>query len=189
MLTILLDCDGPLSQYYEAAIEWLYTQYPSMANANWRPDPRYWAIQSSLPPDRAHALHVASSAPGFCAALGIVPGAYEAVKHLLQYDLHVVTAPWRDSLTWAGERSRWLQRHFNFTADQITHTQAKHRVQGDILIDDRPETLDAWHRCHPRGVPLLWKAEWNQPHHEREGASNWPAMLLKIEEVKARCGL
>lgn len=95
--------------------------------------------------------------------------------------VHILTASWKGSLTWAGEREAWLKQHFDLDYNDITFSHAKHKVHGDIFIDDKPSSLELWQARHPDGVALLWKDVWNRPHHNKwSGADNWPHMIEEI---------
>ena len=95
--------------------------------------------------------------------------------------VHILTASWKGSLTWAGEREAWLKQHFDLDYNDITFSHAKHKVHGDIFIDDKPSSLELWQARHPNGVALLWKDVWNRPHHSKWlGADNWPHMIEEI---------
>lgn len=53
------------------------------------------------------------------------------------------------------ERTRWLVRHFDAKPSQIMHTSAKHLVRGDVLIDDKPTTIERWAHVNEGKLALL----------------------------------
>lgn len=71
-----------------------------------------------------------------------MPGAISAVEKLIEsgrYDIHILsTAPWGNPGALTAKRL-WLERHFGSTfKKKVTLTHRKDAVQGDILVDDRP---------------------------------------------------
>ena len=77
-------------------------------------------------------------------------------------DVHVVTSPFAESLTWMGERNLWLKDHFGFKESEVTHSDKKFMIVGDMLVDDKPAHCEAWQKARGRhGQALLW----HQPHN------------------------
>ncbi len=130
-------------------------------------------LTSSQQKDLEHAI----AQPGFCESLPVLPGAVEGVMKLRAYaDIHIVTSPWL-SPTWTFERTRWLQRH-GFIKDfkEVTHTYAKELVQGDFLVDDKPENVKKWAAANPNGQGLIWTQPWNR-HAEGYKVDSWDSLL------------
>lgn len=170
-LVVLLDCDGPVSEYVKEALAFLRTSF--VALTDWTPDPDVWDLRAGLPEGGlasryARALDEESKSQHFCAGLDVVEGAAEGIAELLArprlVDLHVVTTSWPGSPWWAGEREAWLDRMVGLPANRVTFTAQKWLLAGDVLIDDKYETLVAWKARHPRGVAILWRAAWNRPY-------------------------
>jgi 5'(3')-deoxyribonucleotidase len=69
------------------------------------------------------------------------PGACAFVETLAAHrDVVFVTAPWGGLKHWVVARDSFLRNHFGRYVDVI-YTGAKHRVHGDALLDDHPETI------------------------------------------------
>lgn len=71
-----------------------------------------------------------------------IPGAIEAVRRLQEsgrFELYILsTAPWGNPGAWTAKRL-WIERHFGDTFyKRVTLTHQKGAVQGDFLVDDRP---------------------------------------------------
>lgn len=80
--------------------------------------------------------------PGLFDSPPPMPGAINAVQKLLEsgrYDIHILsTAPWGNPGALTAKRL-WLERHFGTAfKKKVTLTHRKDNVQGDILVDDRP---------------------------------------------------
>ena len=97
----------------------------------------------------------------FCAELAELPGARNAVERLRALcDVYIVTAPW-PSKRWMRERTDWLMS-LGFDSDHIIFCRTKKLVWGDILIDDRTQTIIEWAEKWPAGTALLWNKPYNQ---------------------------
>lgn len=161
-LVVGLDCDGVVSDYVGAAEAWLRRKFRARLR-DWRYSPDEWDLRADLPLDIAAALTEASKAKGFCARLSECPGAADGVPALRELcDLHVVTAAWPESLTWAGERAAWLEQRW--PGLPVTFTAHKEVFAGHVLVDDKYTTLVKWKARHPCGVAILWRAAWNRPY-------------------------
>lgn len=157
MKTILLDSDGILSNFVGGLL--------AKINADFSIDLKHddcsqWDI------GRAYGLcwpylTTIIETPGFCAGLQPYPGAVEAVRELdLRHDVYCVTSPFSGP-HWMAERSAWLKQHFGFDKSHVIHCYTKRLVFGDLLLDDKPETVREWADAWP-GDALLWDAPWNQ---------------------------
>lgn len=80
---------------------------------------------------------------GFCLGMQVLPGVKDTLRSLREFcDVIAVTAPFIKSKYWAYERALWLQTNLGFDPKhEIVQTHAKNRVVGDILVDDKTETL------------------------------------------------
>lgn len=157
---VLLDCDGPISDFDESAMRYLTGRVPE----GWTPPPGLWAWQEALPPDLRREFEEHCAAPGFAAGMKPTEGAVAALKRLRhKAEVFALTAPWPGSLYWPGERILWLQ-DLGFQADAIVLTPAKHIVRGDIFVDDRFDWLIRWKEHHPEGTVVLWKTQRNVQH-------------------------
>lgn len=87
--------------------------------------------------------------------INLFPGACEFVRDLEKIgEVVFCTSHWHGMAHWVPAREALLNTHF-YGID-IVFTHAKHRVIGDILIDDRPCTV----RQNLRG--MLFDQPWNR---------------------------
>lgn len=157
---ILLDVDGVVADFAG----------PFLAKANEitgmsvsPADIRQWDILTAFPDQQHGDILEHTYKPGFCTALPTLPGAVEGVRRLREIgDVYALTSPWT-SETWCWERTRWLRDRLDFDKHDVLHVPGnrKHLVRGDVLIDDKLETVVEWTRSNPEGLALLWDAPYN----------------------------
>jgi 5'(3')-deoxyribonucleotidase len=158
----LVDGDGVLFDFEARIAEALYKVAKIQINRS----AGAWDIfeHPNVVPHAA-ALRAEVDKPGFCAGMGVLPGAIEGLTRLSEVsEVVVVTAPWRTSPTWAWERAVALEKHFGVTHDQIHSTSGKHHVRGLAIVDDRPANVVKWIAHHPNGFGFLW----DQPHNRND---------------------
>lgn len=176
--TILLDVDGVLADFVSAFLDVVREQL----GRSYQPeDVTSFGIANSLRLSKEDfdrcALIVGE--PGFCAGLGIYPGAIEGVAHLRSIaEVYIVTSPWNSNPTWTHDREAWLERHFGIPHSRVIHTSAKHLVRGDFLIDDKTETLQRWSVANRDGLAVQWAT----PHNRTDGwtglvADTWSGLF------------
>ena len=177
---VLLDCDGPLSDFEAKTIEWVRS---FDAYRNWVPAAT-WDLDSNLPDDMREWLNEQWRGPGFAESLELVPGARRAVEVIEQVaDVYIVTSPMKRSRTWHYERTEWLVRRFDLSSRRVIFAEDKHLVFGHVLVDDKVSNLETWEN-HRRGKPLLWYTDRNvEKHGEMLGATSWAGMLPLVLEA------
>lgn len=168
MKRVLLDVDGVLSDFVGSWIKLLNAHF----DRSWtHADVTHFDVCESLdiPVDqRGDAKRLISEFPNFAATHDVLPGAIEGVFWLQHVaDVYIVTSPWNSHPTWTSDREKWLKKYFGIHHDRVVHTSAKHVVSGDILVDDKTSTLDAWQSAHPLGVAVQWRT----PHNRRDAWS------------------
>jgi 5'(3')-deoxyribonucleotidase len=118
---------------------------------------------------------------GLVEGLPVIDGALEGLDRLRQIGRVVcVTSP-HTGTYWSGERFRQLKR-LGFDKRDVVLAADKTLVPGDMLIDDRFETVMAWSRAHPRGVGVIFDQPWNRSRViERRTrcyrAKGWPKVV------------
>ncbi len=156
-MQILCDVDGVLADFTGHLLD--RAEVKSLA----REDVTQWDLFALMSPaDKVRALSVLTD-PDFWRSQPLIPDAREGVEHLrARGEVYFVTAPWWPCREWADVRAGWLREHFGATHKEIVVTEAKHLIAGDILLDDRPETVRTWGRRWPEGRALLFDATYNQ---------------------------
>lgn len=90
----------------------------------------------------------------------LYPEAVAGVARLREVaDVAFCTSPWKGNVAWCHHRQELLHRHFPDV--DVIQTNAKHRVLGDFLVDDKFEQAS-----HPDSVwvGLLWTHPYNEQH-------------------------
>lgn len=152
-MRILLDVDGvvgdlvgAICRHLPGRVEEDFTEY---------------AIDAKLTPVERQVVEALAHKPGFALSIPVYSGSREFVRQLSDYGaVYFLTAPWH-SATWESERREWVSFHFERPTISCPAVY-KHLISGDVLIEDRPETLLTWSDDHPRGSALLMDRPWNR---------------------------
>jgi 5'(3')-deoxyribonucleotidase len=159
LLTTLIDADGVLVNFIDPFL----SLGNMVAGTNvQREDITTWDILPHFPAVHHAEILAGMEAEGWCAGLPMLPGADAAVTRFRSQGLlYCVTSPW-SSRTWCYERTSWLKHHLAFNPKDVLHVSAKQLVRGDILIDDKYETLVDWKAAFPEGTAILIEAPYNR---------------------------
>jgi 5'(3')-deoxyribonucleotidase len=185
---VLVDCDGVLADFVHATIQGARQQLGAMGLtevAKRLPDVTdRWDIKGRLvsaAPEHEESVRIAVNATwsrvGLASSLPCYPGAIEGIGVLRSVaNVVAVTAPMASNATWSSEREGWLQRHMGFvgTGHDVVITGAKWLIPGDMLVEDKPETLATWKEAWPGGVGVLIDRPYN-----RDAEGPW---------TRVRCG-
>jgi 5'-nucleotidase len=187
--TILLDVDGVLADFTGpvCALASQVTRRDLKPENVTRFD---FAACLDLTPEEKREVVRAIVAPGFWRSLPVFDGAIDGVRRLREVaNVYICTSPWNSCPTWLHEREAWLYEHFGIPHANVIATGAKYRVSGDMLVDDKTETLVLWDHhqgCwwqNPDGTRGESRAvQWQTPHNrldEWDGPStrSWDQLL------------
>jgi 5'(3')-deoxyribonucleotidase len=179
---VLLDVDGVLADFVGA---FLGVVRDRLGREHTPEDIHSFGIANSLnlSKDEFDTCAEVVSQPGFGRTLAIYPGAQEGVAALQRIaDVYIVTSPWNSNPTWTHDREWWLYENFHIPYNRVVHTSAKHLVRGDVLVDDKVDTVATWCEEHPGCTGIVW----DTPHNRREPwgwlrTNSWDRL---IEEVR-----
>lgn len=190
---VLLDVDGVLADFLGGCLRVL-RRFGVDADAR---HVTTWRIEDALglAAEQRHELMQAWARPGFCTRLEPYPGAVEGVHELRELArVYPVTAPMWSCPTWEHERREWLVEHFGFDRADVINTHAKHRVDGDVLVEDRADTLAAWRvaRIEER-AQWAHGVLWGRPYNERSDwagirTNSWSAVVRLAESLRRHTG-
>lgn len=193
-IRILVDCDGPLSDFEGSALDLVERETGKRYD---RDQLTSWDTFGCLGLTNFYALMRADvETNGFCLRMKEVPGSAPALKFMNEIgEVFVVTASF-DAYNWDLDRRMWLNTKFGIDKEHIIQTSAKHVVDGDLFIDDRPENIVSWIEAHPKGYALLWDLPHNHGfnlnsidkycQNRVERALSWPHVIYMIERLKSR---
>ncbi len=137
---ILIDQDGVLADFEQGVqLAWLEkfgVKLPPLPNGR-----KSFYLADDYPQfkDELRAIYASQ---GFFGHLPPITGAIEALKELLQagHDVRICTAPINAYRHCVTEKFMWVEKHLGYDwTHRIILTKDKTWVQGDILIDDKPE--------------------------------------------------
>jgi len=165
MSVVLCDVDGISADFIGGVCRWLRDRGVIYRTEDFHD----FVLGHTIPRDMADAL---GREIGFCSSLPWYPGAFEFMVSLRECsDLDAVTAPW-NAPTWTEERRHWLSRVLPSARVASVPTPMKPMIMGDLLIEDRAETCDAWLACNPLGTALLFDRPWNRKPIKRTAIKN-----------------
>lgn len=171
MKTILIDCDGVLSDFTGKAVSWLNFQIERSG---------YLAgigRMSRLTPEMVTSYDIfkalgkeewkqkfwqeVSSRSSWCYEMAAYPHAKETVGLLRSRGrLVCVTGP-VSGRYWAGERIEWLRDRLGFDRKDIIVAADKSIVHGDVLIEDSMDNLRKWTQHSLGRHGIIWTMPWN----------------------------
>lgn len=186
--TVLLDCDGPMSDFTGAYLDAFREVTGRKAT---HADVDRWAIHECsffTEADRVGGWdgrlrkEVAAKVieEGFCARIKPHAAALDAIPKLCEVaDVYVVTSPWDSSPTWMYERLHWVANHFpGIGRRRVIQTAQKHLIRGDVLVDDKPSHVRDWQNAWPNGLGLLFDMHHNGGEQGLGLArTGWPFVL------------
>ncbi len=169
--TILFDQDGVLADYTKALLRAVAREFPQL------PMPRIedvtsWNTEDHFPPEYRKRIEALALRPGFFLNLEPLPGAIEALGHLLAlgYDVRICTAPKKIFDNCVAEKFAWVKKHLGQEfVERIVLTRDKTLVRGDILVDDKPEITGV---CVPSWKHVLYDQPYNQ-HITQQTRLTW----------------
>lgn len=193
---ILLDCDGVIADFCSEALKIINRKTKRSRKDRFEPHHvTQWDICQSIGmPELWPEVHKAARKKGFCSKIKPYSHAKHGVEKLRQLgEVFVVTSP-ISAPHWVHERTEWLKAHFEIPKSNVVHTDAKHVIVGNVLIDDKFENIESWVNHHDNGLGLLWDAPYNQSadwsvHCDNiVRVGNWDDAVSEILEWSADSG-
>lgn len=176
--TVLLDVDGILADFITPALALV----KRLTGATYEHDDiSTWEIFDSMPEaesvkDMIYKQFMTQR--GYCRSIPVYPCAKEGVRELQKVaDVVVVTSPFWGSPTWMHERQEWLQEHFGIDKDDVIHARRKHRIMGDVFVDDKASHVVDWAIAHPDKRAILWPMLYNESDRDYVNRSRVVRML------------
>lgn len=149
---VLVDMDGTICDWgkqYDYDLDNYYLRYgsymdlPQMADGIPRTkDQKAFNLKEGLSEKQGKIIDAVMGRAGFYAELDPIPGAIDALLSLVEdgHTVSIVSSPWWPNRTCVQDKHDWLVKHLGAEwADRLIITKDKTLVDGDILIDDKPE--------------------------------------------------
>lgn len=177
---ILVDVDGPMADFVAPALEAIFQvtgrRFKASDHVNG------WDIFAGLglSEDETTEVFRVMQVPGLCLGIPMVDGAREGIEALREFaQVWAVTSPFGGE-HWMHERDAWLVRNLGFHKDDVLHVRAasKHGVYGNMLIEDKIETLKEWEAAWPGSEAVLFEFSYNcNAGWTGHSISNWPDLV------------
>lgn len=123
---------------------------------------------------------------GFVSDLTQIENSLWAVNEIkdMGENLIFVTSPYADAPTWAYDRTKWLERHFGISRDEVVFCHDKRYVDGKFLIDDLPRNIHDWNEYHGTKNGILFAQPWNENHQygEMNRIDGWKNIIDFLKE-------
>lgn len=158
---ILVDMDGTIADWgkqYDAdlnAFGWQAADIPRTK------DQKAFNLKQDRSITECRIIDAVMNRPGFYAELEPIPGAIDALKRLVAdgHEVSIASSPWWPNPTCVQDKHDWLVKHLGPEwADRLVITKDKTLVDGDILIDDKPEITG---KIEPRWEHILFDQPYN----------------------------
>jgi 5'(3')-deoxyribonucleotidase len=122
---------------------------------------------------------------GFVSDLELMQDSHWAVEELrnMGENLIFVTSPYANAPTWAYDRTKWLERHFSISRDEIVFCHDKRYVDGKTLIDDLPRNIHDWNEYNNKSA-ILFGQPWNETHEYKNlnRITGWRSVIEFIKK-------
>lgn len=186
---VLLDVDGPLRRFIRGVLP-VVKMITGRDHTEDQVTEFDFAKSLGLTEDEGAAVRQwISNSSGWCEALDPCPEAQKAIPLIQEVaEVSIVSSPWDSNRTWEWENKRWLRRHFGIEHGRVIHARAdlKRMVAGDLFLDDKTSTVQAWAAAHPGKVAIRWST----PHNRRdefEGYSTdrWSDVVEIVRDLAA----
>jgi len=179
-LRILLDMDGVLCNMLPVLLQRLNEKYNTTVAVE---DICEWDIHKFFPELTAEQVYAPFAEPGFFNLdFEPVEGALEGVSTLkdLGHEIVIVTSCGAGKLR---DKELWFKRVFGKAMSvkdvKFVGTRHKYLVQGDVLVDDHVDNLEAYKQHHPEAETICFDHPYNKRWIGRR-ALCWPDALTLI---------
>lgn len=191
-MRVLIDIDSIVTDTLKSWLQVLNKKYGTNAT---EADINDWDMTKSPKLSHLTSAQVLDvlNLPGFYYNLELIPGARENIEALNKiHEVYFVTARW--GATAHVETLRWFKETFPFLkSSQLIWCDKKELIEGDIIIDDKPETLGNFWLKHVNSVYLTIEYEYNKmfwsPRHsvnknpKKKGVTPWSRLYKLIEKI------
>lgn len=177
---ILIDVDGPMADFVPPALEAIFQVTGRRFKASDHVNGWDLFAGLGLSDDETKEVFRVMQVPGLCLGIPMVDGAREGIEELRKFaQVWAVTSPFGGD-HWMHERDAWLVRNLGFHKDDVLHVRAaaKHGVYGNMLIEDKIDTLRSWHEAWPKEAPVLFELSYNRDAGwDGIAVDNWPILV------------
>lgn len=181
MLTILLDIDGVVADWCAHVLTHLQAHGAHGIQPHHLTD---YDIRVNLPKHLHEPLSRLPYQQGFCRTIPGFPGHMQYIRALRELGRVVALTKTSPGPFWRAERHEWLSDRGFADADiaQVDTHEAKHDYPGDVLIEDRPDTL----RKSKHRIKQLIVRPYSAMEHvpEAHRAASYASSLVHLQGVQ-----
>jgi 5'-nucleotidase len=141
-MRLLVDQDAVIAHWGPEFDRRLDTFGEDAANIPRTADQQQWDLKAGRTDAEKAIIEQIMTEPGFYSRLEPIAGAKRALKDALAagHDVRIVSSPFISNPTCASDKLAWITKHYgSHWASRLVLTNDKTIVNGDILIDDKPE--------------------------------------------------
>ena len=179
-LTVLCDIDGVLNDFQNHFLNYL-------ENIGIKYDARksddYHLERCIMSRNKKQILEGIFSDDNFWLSMTPVEFSKEGLEFLnLKYDLYIATTPWNENNK--SIKKQWILNHFPFIkANQIIFSDEKWNLNGDIIIEDKPDTIT---KCGSKGFVTITKFQsYNMDIFTDEFLYSWTHIKKVMDKVES----
>lgn len=180
---VLVDMDGVLCKWQDMYDNLLRTHYPHIPIFPFEKVTRF-KTQSFYADEYRAEIAEMMNMPGFYRDLEPMEGAVEALQAMRAAGIQVFicTAPYVTNKTCASEKMEWVEKHLGSDwLNRTIITSDKTLVNGDFLIDDKPDIKGA---IVPAWKHVVFDAPYNRGIEPRLDVwDQWLEVLSKLVEA------
>lgn len=148
---ILVDIDGTLNDFQNHFLDFL-------ENAGYKYDyskcDSYHMEKGIVAKNKKKILNSIFSLEYFWQSLPTLDHAFQGLQYLnVCYDVYIATTPWNEENK--KVKIAWVKKNFPFIEErQIIFSNSKWKLGGDIIIEDKPDTIE---KCNKAGFITVTK--------------------------------
>lgn len=161
-MRILVDIDGTIADWGKRYGQFLDSFGESASDIPRHHQQTTFNLNAGRTPAQKKIISAIMNDPAFYSELELLPGAVTALKTMLKegHDVRIVTSPWVSNPTCASDKLNWvISRYGHHWGQRVIITTDKTLVQGDVLIDDKPEITGV---IEPSWSHVLFDQPYNQ---------------------------
>jgi 5'-nucleotidase len=139
-------------------------------------------LSDESPEEYTELIRGIYTAPGFVRNLPEIPGGVKALKEIAEmgHTIFICTTPLNHYQNCVVEKYEWIEEHLGYEwTKKIILTKDKTLVQGDILIDDKPEITGA---AKPVWEHIVFDKPYNKHtnHSKRMTWANYKKIIFNL---------
>lgn len=174
---VLVDMDGVLADFNKELLKRFKERYPNKLQIPFEQLKTHNTEDNYEREDREIIRNIYHE-PGFVKSLEPIPGGLEAIKEMSsRWDVVICTAFLKKYENCIGEKFEWIHNYLgNEWIKRMILTRDKTLVNGDYLIDDKPEQNGV---CKPTWEHVLYSQPYNAQITDKRRLTwkNWKEIL------------